>query len=209
MIEDLNITERTPGGKKEARKLRHNGLVPGIVYGAGMEPISVSMDEKALKRVCFSSSFFGHVINIKLRGKAEKILPRDIDFHPVTDIPIHVDFQRVSEDSKVKIHVSIEFINEDKSIGIKKGGVLNLVVHQLECLCPADNIPEKFVLDLSGKDIGDSFGIDDIKFPSGVTPAHPERDSIIATLVGSRISVEEEEEKEASAEEPTTEEQEK
>lgn len=187
-MNDLNISMRTPGGKKEARKLRHEGMIPGIVYGSGTDPVSVSIDTKALEQVCYSSAFFSRVIDINLSGKTEKVLPREVDYHPVTDRPIHVDFQRISKNSKIKVHVSIEFIDEDKSPGMKKGGVLNTVVHQLECLCPADNIPEKFVLSLAGKEIGDSFLLLDLNLSQGVEAAHPERDVVIATLVGSRTS---------------------
>lgn len=198
----LNISVRIPGGKKEARRLRYEGKIPGVIYGSGM-PVSVSVDAKALEQVCYSSAFFSHVIEVKLDGKTEHILPREIDYNPVTDRPIHIDFQRISQDSKIKIHVAIEFIDEEKSPGMKKGGVLNTVVHQLECLCPASDIPEKFVLSLAGKEIGDSLLLTDIVLPTGVEPVNAERDSVIATLVSSRTSADDDSESEETTEEET------
>ncbi|MDR1488853.1 MAG: 50S ribosomal protein L25/general stress protein Ctc [Holosporales bacterium] len=186
----LNIVPRTSGGKKLARKLRHDGFVPGIIYGADSIPISVSVGAKELSQLCYHSAFFNHIIQAKIGDKVEKILPRIIDFHPVTDEPIHVDFQRVTSDSKIKVSISVEFINEEKSPGMKKGGLLNIVVHQLECFCLASNIPEKIVIDLSGKDIGEGFELSGISFPDGVVPAHAERDAIIATIVGARTTTE-------------------
>lgn len=190
---NLNIKERKADGKRAARKLRHESMVPGVVYGSGTEPMAVSINTKALEQLCYSSSFFSHVIDVNLAGKAEKILPRSVDYHPVTDKPIHVDFQRVSRDSKIKVHISIEFVDEEKSPGMKKGGVLNIVVHQLECLCSANSIPEKFVLSLSGKEIGDSFLLENMDLPKGIEPSNPERDAVIATLVGSRTASSEDE----------------
>ena len=188
----LNISARNETGKREVRKLRHTGFVPATIYGGQKAPQNVSVSQKALESVCYSSAFYNNIIECEIGSEKERILPRSVDFHPVTDKPIHVDFQRVSSDSKVRVHVAIEFINEDKSLGIKKGGVLNVVVHQLECICSADNIPGKISLDLSGKDIGDAFILDDIKLPVGVLAAHPERDHVIATLVGSRASISDE-----------------
>ena len=186
MNDILNVTVRTAGGKKMARKLRHEGSIPGIVYGSDKAPISVSIDTKELERVCYSSAFFSHVIDTDLGNGVEKILPRDIDFYPIIDKPSHVDFQRGSANSKIKANITIEFINEDKSPGMKKGGILNVVIHQLECICSATNIPEKIIFDLAGKDIGESLSLDDVSLPNGVVPTHRERDFIIATLVGSR-----------------------
>jgi large subunit ribosomal protein L25 len=187
MSGNVEIIERKPGGKRAARKLRHEGFVPGIVYGSTKPPVCVSVVEAGLLKECYSSAFFSHIIEVKIHNEIEKVLPRSIDFDPVTDRPIHVDFQRVAGDSKVKIHIPIEFIDEEKSPGMKKGGVLNVVIHQLECVCPADRIPEKVTVSLAGHDIGSGFGVADVVIPEGVHPANPERDSVIATIVGARI----------------------
>lgn len=188
MASSLIITKREVSGKREMRKLRHEGLVPGVIYGDNQEPTLVAVGEKELIAECYSLAFLGHVIEAKLGSKTEKFLPKEIEFHPVTEMPIHIDFQRISKDSKVKVSIAVEFINEDKSPGIKKGGVINFVVHRLECFCSPESIPEKIVLDLSGKEIGESFVLENMTLPEGVVPVNAERDAVLATLVGSRVS---------------------
>lgn len=192
MASNLIVTERSASGKKSARKLRHEGFVPGIIYGDNKEPVMVSVGEKELVAECYSLSFLGHVIEAKIGSHTEKFLPKEIEFDPVTDRPVHIDFLRVSKNSKVKVSIAIEFVNEDKSPGIKKGGIVNIVVHKLDCFCSPDSIPEKLVIDLSGKDIGDGFLLENMKLPEGVSPVNPERDSVIATIVGSKLMSEEE-----------------
>ncbi|MDR0695806.1 MAG: 50S ribosomal protein L25/general stress protein Ctc [Holosporales bacterium] len=187
MTSSLKITERTTAGKREMRKLRHNGLVPGVIYGGGKEPLLVSVCEKELMGECYSLAFLGHIIEAQFGPKIEKFLPKEVVFHPVTGRPIHADFQRVSGDSKVRLGIAVEFINEDKSPGIKRGGVINVVVHKLECLCSPESIPEKIVVDLAGSDIGDTFLLENIQLPDGTVAAHPERDSVIATIVSARV----------------------
>jgi large subunit ribosomal protein L25 len=183
----VKIISRQTGGKRAARRLRHDGFIPGIIYGSTEAPVCVSIESTGLMKECYSSAFFSHIIEVSVNNKAEKVLPKNIDFDPVTDLPIHVDFQRVTGDSKVKIHIPIEFVDETKSPGMKKGGVLNVVIHQLECICPADRIPEKVTVSLAGHDIGSGFGIADVIIPDGIYPAHPERDAVIATIVGARV----------------------
>lgn len=207
MASNLVVTERSASGKKVARKLRYEGFVPGIIYGDKKTPVLVSVGEKELIAECYSSAFLGHVIEAKIGTKLEKFLPKQIEFDPVTDRPVHVDFLRVSKNSRVKVSIAIEFVNEDKSPGIKKGGVVNVVVHKLECFCSPDSIPEKLTIDLSGKDIGDGFMLDMLDLPKGVTPVNAERDAVIATIVATKM-VEEEtvaEATETPAEAPKTE----
>lgn len=192
MASNLIVTERTASGKKSARKLRHDGMIPGIIYGDNKEPVLVSVGEKELVADCYSLAFLGHVIEAKIGSTTEKFLPKEIEFDPVTDRPVHIDFLRISKNAKVKVSIAVEFINEDKSPGIKKGGLVNVVVHKLECFCSPDSIPEKLVIDLSGKDIGDGFLLESMQLPAGVTPVNPERDSVIATIVGAKMEVEEE-----------------
>jgi large subunit ribosomal protein L25 len=182
----LRIAKRGASGSRVSKKLRHEGLVPGVVYGCGEDPVLVEVGEKELKSECESAAFFSRVIEAALGNGTEMFLPKKVDFHPVSDRPIHIDFQRVSKDSKVKVQVPIEFENDDRSPGIKKGGVVNVVVHKLECNCSPYSIPERIVLDLTGKEIGDSFTLADIKLPDGVSPLHSDKDSVIATIVGAR-----------------------
>ena len=187
MTSNIKIFERTTSGKREVRKLRHEGFVPGIIYGDNKEPTKVSVGEKELLAECYTLAFFGHIIEVNLGKTKEKILPRAISFDPVTDKPLHIDFQRVSKDAKIKISVPVETINEEKCPGIKKGGIINFVVHQLECFCSPDNIPEKILLDLSGKEIGESFLLENTILPEGVFAVNAERDAVLATLVGAKV----------------------
>ncbi|MDR1234253.1 MAG: 50S ribosomal protein L25/general stress protein Ctc [Holosporales bacterium] len=186
MASSLKIAKREISGKRAVRRLRYNGLVPGVIYGDSKEPTLVEIEEKELRVECQSAAFFGHAIELKIGSVLEKFIPKKVEFHPVTDKPIHVDFQRISQGAKIKVSISIDFINEDKSPGMKKGGVINCIVHRLECYCSPDTIPERISLDLSGKEIGSSFHLDEINLPSEVTPVNPERDSVIATIVGAR-----------------------
>ena len=188
MAADLIITAREASGKRATRKLRHEGLVPGVIYGDNKEPTLVSVGEKELMAECYTLAFLGHVIEAQIGDVTEKFLPKEIEFDPVTDRPIHVDFLRISKNSKVKVNIAIEFINEDKSIGLKKGGVINVVVHKLECFCSPESIPEKIVIDLANADIGATFLLENVALPEGVSPVNAERDAVIATLVGSRVS---------------------
>ena len=192
MASSIIVTERSASGKKSARKLRHEGFIPGVIYGDNKAPVLVSVGEKELVAECYTSAFLGHVIEAKIGSVTEKFLPKEIEFDPVTDRPVHIDFLRVSKNSKVKVSIAIEFINEDKSPGIKKGGLINVVVHKLECFCSPESIPEKLIIDLAGKDIGDGFLLENMELPEGVSPVNAERDAVIATIVGSKLMTEEE-----------------
>lgn len=189
---NLNITVREKTGKKAARKLRHENLVPGIIYGDNKEPTLVQIGEKELLASCYTLAFLGHLIDVKIGSETQKVLPRDVSFDVVTGMPIHVDFQRIAKGAKLKINVPVEFENEEKSPGMKKGGVVNFVVHSLECLCPVEAIPEKIVIDMSGKELGHSFTLDHVKLPAGTEAVNPERDHIIATIVAPRTGASEE-----------------
>lgn len=200
MASNLVVSARDVSGKRAIRKLRHEGFVPGVIYGDNKEPTLVSVREKELLAECYTLAFLGHVIEAKVGSKTEKFLPKEIEFDPVTDRPIHIDFLRVSKNSKVKVSIAVDFINEDKCPAIKKGGVINIVVHRLECLCSPDSIPEKLIVDLSGKDIGESFLLENLNLPNGITPVNSERDAVIATLVGSRIAADDTQTKEETTE---------
>lgn len=192
MIYELNVQTRDAKGSRQSRKLRHNGLVPGIIYGAKKEPTMIAISAKEISKEYNNSLFFNKVWSLVSNGKeTEKVLPKSVSCHPVTGKILHVDFMRVSKDKKVKIMIPVETINEDKSPGIKKGGIINLVVHRLECLCVPDAIPEKIVLDLSGKEIGDSFLLEQIELPKGVEAINAIRDSVLATIVVSKVGKEE------------------
>ena len=191
MASNIIVMERTASGKKGARKLRYDGYVPGIIYGDNREPVLVSVGEKELVAECYSSAFLGHIIEAKIGSNIEKFLPKQIEFDPVTDRPVHIDFLRVSKNAKVKVSIAIEFINEDKCPGLKKGGIVNVVVHKLDCFCSPESIPEKLTIDLSGKDIGHGFMLEQMELPEGVTPVNAERDAVLATIVATKMEEEE------------------
>lgn len=193
MSYELTVQARDTKGSRQSRKLRHNGLIPGIIYGADKEPTMISIPEKDISREYNNSLFFNKVWSLVLDGKntTEKALPKKVSCHPVSGKVLHVDFMRISKDKKVKIMIPVETINEDKSPGIKKGGIINLVVHRFECLCLPDSIPERIVLDLSGKEIGDSFLLEQIDLPKGVEAVNAIRDNVLATIVVSKVGKDE------------------
>ena len=190
MFSTLIVQNREKKGTRESQKLRSNGFVPGIIYGARKEPIPVSVQEKGLTKECSSSMFFNRVLILNIGDQEEKVLPKEVVYHPVTGRILHIDFMRVAKGSKVKLQIPVEIINEDKSPGIKKGGIVNLVVHRLECMADPEFIPEKIELDLTGKEIGDSFLLDQIGLPTGIEPVNAERDSVLATIVVSKVGIE-------------------
>lgn len=183
----LNASQRTLSGTGGARAVRASGMVPGIIYGNDKAPEMISMDPKALMAECLQPGFFSRLYSVAVDGKPQEVLAKDVRFHPVTDRPIHVDFMRVSKGAKVHVFVPITFINEDKAPGIKRGGVLNVVHHNIELICPAQFIPEKLTVDLSGRDINQTVHIDALALPEGIVAAHPERDNTIATIVAPTV----------------------
>ena len=166
------------------------GMVPGIIYGKGSEPTKVALEDKVLKKLMNSGSFYSTIIDIDINGKVEKILPKQLQYHPVSDKLIHFDFLRVQENTKVNVEIPIEFLNQDKCPGLKKGGVLNTVRRLIELTCNANNIPSKLEFDLIESEIGDAVKISNIKLPEGVAPTIADRDFVIATLVPPTVEVE-------------------
>ena len=187
------------------KTLLKKGFVPGIIYGKGSDPTKIAFENKALIQLMRSGSFYTKIIELEIEGKIEKILPKQLQYHPVTDQLIHFDFLRVKEDTKVTVEVPVEFLNQDICPGLKKGGVLNLVRRLIELNCNASNIPDKLQFDLEEKDIGDAIKISNIDLPEGVKPTITDRDFVIATLVPPTIEVEEEPKPEEETEEGTDE----
>jgi large subunit ribosomal protein L25 len=187
----LNASPRTLSGTGGARAVRTSGMVPGIIYGNKKEPEMIAMDPKVLMTECLQPGFFSRLYSVALDGKEQEVLAKAVQFHPVTDRPIHVDFMRISKGAKDHVFVPVTFINDDKAPGIKRGGVLNIVHHNLELICPAHSIPEKLVVDLSGCDINQTIHLDTLALPSDVVAAHPERDNTIATIVAPTVMEEE------------------
>jgi large subunit ribosomal protein L25 len=185
MSEQLTLPAeaRDRAGKGASRALRREGRVPAVVYGDKKEPLSVHVEEKLLVRMLNTGHFMNSVVMVELDGKANRTLPKAVDFHPVTSRPIHVDFLRIGEHSQVTVNVPVRFDNEEASPGLKRGGVLNIVQHDLELVCDAAHIPDEIHVPLDGLEIGDSIHISDVKLPKGTKAAIDDRDFTVATIV--------------------------
>ena len=179
----LSAESRDRAGKGASRALRNSGRVPAVVYGNNEAPLAIHVEEKALMKALMTGQFFNSVAMIDAGQGAVRTLPKDVQFHPVTDRPLHVDFLRISEHAKVTVGVPVHFKDEDKSPGMKRGAVLNIVRHELELTCDAANIPDEIVLSLEGLDVGDSIHISAVTLPEGSESAITDRDFTIATLV--------------------------
>ena len=172
------------------------GMVPGIIYGKGSEPTKIALEDKILKKLMNTGSFYSTIIDIDINGKVEKILPKQLQYHPVSDKLIHFDFLRVQENTKVNVEIPVEFLNQEKCPGLKKGGVLNTVRRLVELTCNANKIPSKLEFDLIESEIGDAIKISSIDLPEGVSPTISDRDFVIATLVPPTVEVETKKEEE-------------
>ena len=194
---DANI--RNTKTKGEIRALRNNGSVPAIIYGGEAQNEKVSISKKLLKTLIEKENFLSSILTLNVEGKTQNALPREIKYHVVSDEPIHVDFLRVVPGVKIRIEVPVQFINHEKSPGLKRGGVLNIVRRQVELRCPSEKIPENLVIDLDGVDIGESFKISSINLESDVVPTIQGRDFVIATLAAPTVMKEPEKPAEAEA----------
>ena len=196
MSEQLTLPAeaRDRAGKGASRALRRDGRVPAVVYGEKKEPLSIHVEEKLLSKMLHTGHFMNSVVMIDYKGKAHRTLPKAVDFHPVTSRPIHVDFLRIGEHTKVTVAVPVRFDNEDDAPGLTRGGVLNVVQHELEITCDAAHIPNEIHISLAGLEIGDSIHISQVSLPDGVEPANKDEDFTVATIVApSAMKAEEEE----------------
>ena len=187
MSEQLTLSAETRerAGKGASRAMRREGRVPAVVYGNKEEALAIHVEEKALMKMLNGGHFMNSVVMIDVGGATARTLPKDVQFHPVTDRPLHVDFLRISEHSQVHVAVPIRFTGEEESRGLKRGGVLNAVRHELELICDAAEIPDEIEISLAGLDIGDSLHISAVALPKGSSPAITDRDFTIATIVPS------------------------
>ena len=185
MSDTLNLPAETREGvgKGASRALRREGRVPAVVYGGKEEPLSIHVEEKLLIKQLSSGHFLNSIVEIQVGGKKLRTLPKDVAFHPVTDRPLHADFLRLSKDSTVNVNVPVVFANEEDSPGLKRGGVLNVVRHELELICDGNRIPEEISIDVTGLDIGDSIHISSVTLPEGSTSSITDRDFTIATII--------------------------
>ena len=200
----LEATVRDNKTKGQLSAIRSSGNVPAIIYGGKDENEKVSISKKILKSTIEKENFLSSIITLSCNGKNQNVLPREVIYDVLTDEPIHVDFLRVVPGVKIRIEVPVEFINHEKSPGLKKGGVLNIVRRKVELKCPSEKIPEKLTIDLDGIEIGESFKISSIKLDSDVVPTIQGRDFVIATLAAPTVMKEPEKPAEAEAAEGET-----
>ncbi len=170
IVLDVEVRDRTGSGG--ARAARNEGKVPGILYGGPLAPVPIAVNLNAFKKALYTGKLAGHLVTLKYGNETQKVIAKSIDFHPVHDTPIHFDLFRVDEHAKIKISVPVHFKNHELSPGLKKGGALNVSIHELEINVPADHIPEDIIVDLTGLEIGQSVHVSDLKLPSDVVSVH-------------------------------------
>ena len=182
---ELKAEAREQVGKGSARAVRRDGKVPAVIYGDKQPPLAIALSYKEIYYKIHGGGFLTTVATIDVDGKKIQVLPKDYQLDPIRDFPMHVDFLRVGKDTEVNVEVPVHFINHEQSPGLKRGGALNVVRHEVEFHCPANAIPEFITVDLAGADIGDSIHISAVKLPAGVKPVIADRDFTIATIAGS------------------------
>jgi len=193
---ELKATARPRAGKGAARQARREGKVPAVIYGDGQPPETIALDYNELWKQVLKGHFTSTVFEVEVEGKKNRVIPRDLQVDPVKDQPIHVDFLRIGKDGRIRVEVPVRFVNDALSPGLKRGGVLNIVRHDIEVTCPYDRVPAFFEVDLTGLEIGRSVHISAIKLPEGVAPTIKDRDFTVATIAG---AVKQEEEEVAAA----------
>ena len=198
-MNSIEANTRNTKTKGELNNLRINGSVPAVIYGGEAQNETISISKKLLKSFLEDENFLSTIVTLNVDGNAQNVLPREIKYDIISDEPIHVDFLRVVPGLKIRIEVPVNFINHEKSPGLKKGGVLNIVRRKVELKCPSEKIPENLVIDLDGVDIGESFKISSINLESDVVPTIQGRDFVIATLAAPTVMREPEKPAEAEA----------
>jgi large subunit ribosomal protein L25 len=194
----LNVEVRERTGTGGARVARREGLVPGILYGGDKEPVAISVKMNEFRKALYTGKLLGHLVTLKYGAETQPVIAKAVDMHPVTDVPTHFDLYRVSANQQIKIGVAVHFTHQDEAPGIKRGGTLNVVLHELLVSCAADHIPEEIVVDLTGMDIGDSVRVSDLKLPPGVVAA-VDADATVATVVSASVMADADEAADAEA----------
>jgi len=184
-IISLSAEARPSAGKGPARATRRAGRVPGIIYGDGKEPTPISLDPRELSRAIHRAGFFATIVDVSVDGAVQRTLAREVQYHPVTDVALHIDFMRVGAGAEVHVSVPVIFVNQEGAPGLRRGGILNVVRHTVDIICAVDAIPERLVVDLAGLDIGESIHIETVAMPQGVRPVLGTRDSTIASIATS------------------------
>ena len=196
----LKAIKRTSASTGQVNKLRSDGFIPAVLYGGKKSNLNISLKKLQFQDLIRTETFMSKVLDLDINGNPEKVLPRDIAYDPVSDEPIHIDFIRIVKGSILTLEIPVRFINSDKSPGLKKGGVLNIVRRKVELKCPIENIPDEIVVDLNNTEINTSLKISSVKLPANVVPTITDRDFIIATVVAPTILVEPEKVEETTAE---------
>ena len=196
----LKATKRTSVSTGQVNKLRSSGFIPAILYGGKKSNLKISLKKLHLQNLINTETFLSKVFDLDIDGNSEKALARDVAYDPVSDEPIHIDFVRIVKNSILTLEIPVKFINSEKSPGLKKGGVLNIVRRKVELKCPTENIPDEIVVDLDNTEINTSLKISSVKLPENVVPTITDRDFVIATVVAPTILVEPEKVEEAAAE---------
>ena len=178
----LNVEVRDTVGTGAARSARREGKVPGVLYGGPRGPVAIAVRSNEFRKALYSGKLLGHLVTLKHDGESQPVIAKDVQFHPVSDEPVHFDLYRVDEHQLVKIAVPVHFKNEELSPGLKRGGALNIALHEVQLEVPADSIPEELVIDLTGLEIGDSVRAADLKLPAGAKVAPHDRDATVASI---------------------------
>ena len=201
----LNVEVRDRTGTGGAREARRAGRVPGILYGGTQAPVAIAVRENEFRKSLYTGKLLGHLVTLKYGDETQPVIAKDIQFDPVTDQPVHFDLFRVEKGSSVRIAIPVHFSNQEECPGLKQGGSLEIVRHDVEVNAPANAIPEEIVIDLTGREMGDTIRMSDIKLPKGVTPAITDRDFTIATIVPPTVPTVEDEELDAAVAESNAE----
>jgi large subunit ribosomal protein L25 len=179
----LNVEVRERTGTGGARVARREGLVPGILYGGAEAPVAISVKMNEFRKALYTGKLLGHLVTLKYGSETQPVIAKAVDVHPVTDVPTHFDLYRVAANQQIKINVPLHFSHHDDAPGLKRGGTLNVVFHDVQVSCAADHIPEELVVDLTGLDIGSTIRVSDLKMPAGTEAAIP-ADTVLAAISG-------------------------
>ena len=196
----IKATKRASASTGQVNKLRSEGFIPGVLYGGKKNNLNISLKKLHLQNIISTETFMSKVYELEIDGASEKALARDVAYDPVSDEPIHIDFMRITKGSRLTLEIPVKFINSDKSPGLKKGGVLNIVRRKVELKCPAENIPHEIIVDLDNTEINTSLKISSVKLPENVSPTISDRDFVIGTVVAPTVLVEPEKTEEVPVE---------
>jgi large subunit ribosomal protein L25 len=199
----LNVEVRERAGSGASRAVRREGKVPGVLYGGSQNPVAIAVAQNEFRKALYTGKLLGHLVTLKYGDETQPVIAKAVQFHPVTDAPVHFDLYRVDAHQQIRISIPVHFRNQEASPGIKRGGTLNINLHELEVMAPADHIPEEIVIDLTGLDIGDSVRAADLALPQGVELTAHVRDATVASIASSSALASEEAAEGEAAAEPT------